>query len=62
MDGDNTNLIAAEEMHINGGSDLSLYSEAAPIQISSGADSLFAGGVSKQIMNVLDKAKTFFSG
>ena len=49
-------------MHINGGSDLSLYSEAAPIQISSGADSLFAGGVSKQIMNVLDKAKTFFSG
>ena len=62
VDGDNTNLIAAEEMHINGGSDLSLYSEAAPIQISSGADSLFAGGVSKQIMNVLDKAKTFFSG
>ena len=62
LDGDNTNLIAAEEMHINGGSDLSLYSEAAPIQISSGADSLFAGGVSKQIMNVLDKAKTFFSG
>ena len=62
LDGDNTNLVAAEEMHINGGSDLSLYSEAAPIQISSGADSLFAGGVSKQIMNVLDKAKTFFSG
>lgn len=62
LDGDNTNLIAAEEMHINGGSDLSLYSEAAPIQISSGAESLFAGGVTSQIMNVLDKAKKFFSG
>ena len=62
LDGDNTNLIAAEEMHINGGSDLSLYSEAAPIQISSGAESLFAGGVSSSIMNVLDKAKKFFSG
>jgi len=62
LDGDNTNLIAAEEMHINGGSDLSLYSEAAPIQISSGTESLFAGGVSSSIMNVLDKAKKFFSG
>ena len=62
LDGDNTNLIAAEEMHINGGSDLSLYSEAAPIQVSSGAESLFAGGVTSQIMNVLDKAKKFFSG
>ena len=62
LDGDNTNVIAAEEMHINGGSDLSLYSEAAPIQISSGAESLFAGGVTSQIMNVLDKAKKFFSG
>jgi len=62
LDGDNTNLIAAEEMHINGGSDLSLYSEAAPIQISSGAESKFAGGVTSQIMNVLDKAKKFFSG
>ena len=61
LDGDNTNLIAAEEMHINGGSDLSLYSEAAPIQISSGAESLFAGGVTSQIMNVLGKAKKFFS-
>jgi|TARA_B100000282_G_C31592349_1_gene426234 hypothetical protein len=61
LDGDNTNLIAAEEMHINGGSDLSLYSEAAPIQISSGAESLFAGGVTSQIMNVLNKAKRFFS-
>ena len=62
LDGDNTNVIAAEEMHINGGSDLSLYSEAAPIQISSGTESLFAGGVSSSIMNVLDKAKKFFSG
>ena len=62
LDGDNTNVIAAEEMHINGGSDLSLYSEAAPIQISSGAESIFAGGVTSQIMNVLDKAKKFFSG
>ena len=62
LDGDNTNVIAAEEMHINGGSDLSLYSEAAPIQISSGAEPLFAGGVTSQIMNVLDKAKKFFSG
>ena len=62
LDGDNTNVIAAEEMHINGGSDLSLYSEAAPIQISSGAESLFAGGVTSQIMNVLAKAKRFFSG
>ncbi len=61
LDGDNTNVIAAEEMHINGGSDLSLYSEAAPIQISSGAESLFAGGVTSQIMNVLNKAKRFFS-
>ena len=61
LDGDNTNVIAAEEMHINGGSDLSLYSEAAPIQISSGAESLFAGGVTTQIMNMLDKAKRFFS-
>ena len=61
LDGDNTNLIAAEEMHINGGSDLSLYSEAAPLQISSGAESLFAGGVTSQIMNVLGKAKKFFS-
>ena len=61
LDGDNTNLIAAEEMHINGGSDLSLYSEAAPIQVSSGAESLFAGGVTSQIMNVLGKAKKFFS-
>lgn len=61
LDGDNTNLVAAEEMHINGGSDLSLYSEAAPIQISSGAESLFAGGVTSTIMNVLDKAKKFFS-
>ena len=62
LDGDNTNVIAAEEMHINGGSDLSLYSEAAPIQISSGAESLFAGGVTSQIMNVFDKAIKFFSG
>ena len=61
LDGDNTNVIAAEEMHINGGSDVSLYCEAAPIQTSSGAESLFAGGVTSQIMNMLDKAKKFFA-
>ena len=60
MDGDNSNIVAAEEMFIKGGADLSLYSDAAPVQISSGAESIFAGSVTDKIMNMLDKAKAFF--